>query len=45
MTLALYGKSRKRKAGLVGTAMLAVVFAAVAALWVVTLAFAHHHAT
>ncbi len=42
MTLALYGKSRKRKAGLVGTALLAVVFATVAALWVVTLAFAHH---
>ncbi len=42
MTLALYGKSRKRQAGLAGLGLFAVTIGAIAALWVVTLAFAHH---
>ncbi|MEZ4494546.1 MAG: hypothetical protein R3C29_14695 [Dehalococcoidia bacterium] len=42
MTLALYGKSRKRQAGLAGVGLLAAVLAAVAALWAITSAFAHH---
>ena len=42
MTLALYGKSRKRQGGLLFAALLAVVIAAAGALFGATIARAHH---
>jgi hypothetical protein len=42
MTLALYGKSRRRQGALITLALLAVIIAAVGALSAITVAFAHH---
>ncbi|GIW17957.1 MAG: hypothetical protein KatS3mg064_1114 [Tepidiforma sp.] len=42
MTLALYGKSRRRKGALLTAALLAVIVATVGALGAITSAFAHH---
>ena len=42
MTLALYGKSRKRQASLIGMSAAAILLGAIVALWVATAAFAHH---
>ena len=42
MTLALYGKSRRRQGGLILAALLAILVATVGGLSVITSAFAHH---
>ncbi|MGB4862136.1 MAG: hypothetical protein WBO97_06730, partial [Tepidiformaceae bacterium] len=42
MTLALYGKSRKRQGGLLFTAFMAIMVAAIAGVALIGTAFAHH---
>ncbi|WBL37446.1 hypothetical protein O0235_07680 [Tepidiforma flava] len=43
MTLALYGKSRRRQGALITAALLAVIIASIGALSIITGAFAHHN--
>ncbi len=45
MTLALYGKSRRRQGALITAALLAVIIATIGALSAITSAFAHHTTT
>jgi hypothetical protein len=43
LTLALYGKSRRRQGALLGAALLAIIVATIGGLSIMTSAFAHHN--